>query len=62
MKIRPSDLAKFGTEAKQQTELKENAERQPKSVQVKTIEELIQKNAKDACKKFEGGKNFNHSR
>ena len=54
--IRNSNLAKFGTKAERETELKVYADRRPKLPTGKTIVELINHHAKEARRKIEGGK------
>ena len=60
--VRHSDLAKFGTKAELQTDLKCYAERRPKLPTGKTTEELISHHAKDARRKIEGNKKIQHKR
>ena len=49
-------------EAERLTDLKEYVNRRPKAPTVKTIEDLIQKHARDARRKIEGGKKIKHRR
>ena len=58
--IRNSDLAKFGTKAKRQTELQVYANRRPKTPTGKTTEDLISHHAKELRKKLEGDKRMKH--
>ena len=58
--IRNSDLAKFCTKAKRQTELQVYANRRPKLPTGKTTEELISHHAKELRKELEGGKRMKH--
>ena len=54
--FRNSDLAKFGTKAQKQTDLKCYAERRPKLPTGKTTEKTINRYAKGATLKIEGEK------
>ena len=58
--ISNSDLAKFGTKAERQTELKLYANRRPKTPTGKNTEDLISHHAKETRKKLEGGKRMKH--
>ena len=62
MAIRNSDLAKFGSKAERQTELKNYAERRPKIPLGRITEDLINQHAKEARRKLEGNKNIKHNR
>ena len=58
--IRNSDLAKFGTKAKRQTELQLYVNRRPKTPTGKITENLISHHAKESRKKLEGRKRLKH--
>ena len=58
--IRNSDLAKFGTKAKRQTELQLYANRRPKTTTGNITEDFISHHAKKTRKKLEGGKRMKH--
>ena len=60
IKIRNSDLVKFGTKAERQTDLQIYANRRPKVPSGKITEELINQHAKEAKKKIEGNKRMKH--
>ena len=60
--IRNSNLAKFGTKAERQTDLKCYADRRPKVPWCKITEDLINHHAKEAKRKLEGNKKIKHKR
>ena len=57
-----SDLAKFGTKAERQTNLRDYADRRPKVPTGKITEDLINQHAKEARRKLEGNKKIKHKR
>ena len=60
--IRDSDLAKFGTKAGRQTDLRWYTDCRPKTPMRKTSEQLINRHAKNAKQKIEGDKKIKHKR
>ena len=59
---RNSDLAKFGTKAENQTELRNYADRRHKIPSGKITEDLINQHAKGARRKLEGNRKIKHKR
>ena len=60
--IRNSALAKFGTKAERQTDLRNYADRKPEVPTGKITEDLINQHAKEARRKLEGNKTIKHKR
>ena len=57
---RNSDLAKFGTKAERQKDLKNYADRRPKVPTGKITENLFNQHAKEARRKLEGNQKIQH--
>ena len=51
VRVRNSDIAKFGTRAERETELTQYIERRPKKINEKTLEQKIQKQARSYSEK-----------
>ena len=51
VRVRNSDIAKFGTRAERDTDLAQNIERRPKKINEKTIEHKIYKHKRDLIRK-----------
>ena len=56
VRVRNSDIAKFGTRAERETELTQYIERRPKKINEKTLEQKIQKHKRDIIRKNTGDK------
>ena len=56
VRVRNSDIAKFGTRAERETELTQYIERRPKKINEKTLEQKIQQHKRDLFRKNTGEK------
>ena len=56
VRVRNSDIAKFGTKAERDSELTQYVERRPKKIPEKTIEQKINKHRRDLIRKNTGEK------
>ena len=52
VRVRNSDIAKFGTRAERETELAQYIERRPKKINEKTLEQKIQQHKRDLFRKI----------
>ena len=62
VRVRNSDIAKFGTRAERDTDLTQYIERRPKKINGKTIEQKIYKHKRDLIRKNTGDKKINRNR
>ena len=62
VRVRNSDIAKFGTRAERYTDLTQYIERRPKKISEKTIEQKIHKHKRDLIRKNTGDKKIKRSR
>ena len=62
VRVRNSDIAKFGTRAERETELTQYIERRPKKINEKTLEQKIQKHKRDLIRKNTGDKKIKRNR
>ena len=62
VRVRNSDIAKFGTKAERDTELTQYVERRPKKISEKTIEQKINKHRRDLIRKNTGDKKIKRNR
>ena len=62
VRVRISDIAKFGTRAESDTDLTQNIERRPKKISEKTIEQKIYKHRRDLIRKDTGDKIIKRNR
>ena len=62
VRVRNSDIAKFGTRAERDTDLTQYIERRPKKISEKTIEQKIHKHKRDLIRKNTGEKKTKRSR
>ena len=62
VRVRNSDIAKFGTRAERDTDLAQYIDRRPKKINEKTIEHKIYKNKRDLIRKNTGDKKIKRNR
>ena len=62
VRVRNSDIAKFGTRAERDTDLAQNIERRPKKITEQTIEHKIYKHKRDLIRKNTGDKKIKRNR
>ena len=62
VRVRNSNIAKFGTRAERDTDLMQYTERRPKKINEKTIEQKIQKHKRDLIRKNTGDKKIKRNR
>ena len=62
VRVRNSDIAKFGTRAERDTDLAQYIERRPKKINEKTIEHKIYKHKRDLIRKNTGNKKIKRNR
>ena len=62
VRVRNSDIAKFGTRAERDTDLTQYIERRPKKVNEKTIEQKSYKHKRDLIRKITGDKKIKRNR
>ena len=62
VRVRNSDIAKFGTWAERETELTQYIERRPKKINEKTLEQKIQQHKQDLFRKNTGEKKIKRNR
>ena len=62
IRVRNSDIAKFGTKAERDTDLTQYIERRPKKIYEKTIEQKINKHRRDLIRKNTGDKKIKRNR
>ena len=62
VRVRNSDIAKFGTRAERETELTQYIERRPKKINEKTLEQKIQQHKQDLFRKNTGEKKIKRNR
>ena len=62
VRVRNSDIAKFGTRAERETELAQYIERRPKKINEKTLEQKIQQHKRDLFRKNTGEKKIKRNR
>ena len=62
VRVRNSDIAKFGTRAERDTDLAQYIERRPKKINEKTIEHKIYKHKRDLIRKNTGDKKIKRNR
>ena len=62
VRVRNSDIAKFGTRAERETELTQYIERRPKKINEKILEQKIQKHKRDLIRKNTGDKKIKRNR
>ena len=62
VRVRNSDIAKFGTRAERETELTQYIERRPKKINEKTLEQKIQKHKRDLIRKNTGDKKIKRNK
>ena len=62
VRVRNSDIAKFGTRAERDTDLTQYIERRPKKINEKTIEQKIYKHKRDLIRKNTGDKKIKRNR
>ena len=62
LRVRNSDIAKFGTRAEGETEITQYIERRPKKINEKTLEQKIQKHKRDLIRKNTGDKKIKRNR
>ena len=62
VRVRTSDIAKFGTKAERDTELTKYVERRPKKISEKTFEQKTNKHRRDLIRKNTGDKKIKRNR
>ena len=62
VRVRNSDIAKFGTRAERETDLAQYIERRPKKINEKTLEQKIQQHKRDLFRKNTGEKKIKRNR
>ena len=62
VRVRNSDIAKFGTRAERETELTQYIERRPKKINEKTLEQKIQKHKRALIRKNTGDKKIKRNK
>ena len=62
VRVRNSDIAKFGTRAERETELAQYIERRPKKINEKTLKQKIQQHKRDLFRKNTGEKKIKRNR
>ena len=62
VRVRNSDIAKFGTRAERDTDLTQYIKRRPKKISEKTIEQKIHKHKRDLIRKSTGDKKIKRNR
>ena len=62
VRVRNSDIAKFGTRAQRETELTQYIERRPKKINEKTLEQKLQKHKRDLIRKNTGDKKIKRNK